>query len=262
MVWFIVSGILGGLANPTLNNSGAPVYNVLYVPALVRVEAVTLQSWNLIMPVLILGVFVSPIARYHATAPGSRARQQIKWLAFCACLFAVFLVGFTVVSLAADVTSPAAQIFVVLYYSFVAVFPPVTLGLAIVRHRLYDIDLIIRRTLIYSVLTALLALIYVGSVAVLQTLLRPLVGVETELATVASTLAIAALFQPLRRRIQAIIDRRFYRRKYDAQKTLQAFSVRMRDETDIDQLTGDLVQVVEQTLQPVHVSLWLCDVKK
>jgi hypothetical protein len=259
MVWFVVSGVLGGLAHPTLNNIGPPVDNVLYVPVLARVEAVTLQSWNFIMPFLILGVFVSPIARYRATAPGSRARQQITWLAFCACLFAVFLVGFTVVNLAADRNSRAAQLFVVLYYLFVAVFPPITLGLAIVRHRLYDIDVIIRRTFIYSVLTALLALIYVGSVIVLQPLLRPLVGTETELVTVASTLAIATLFQPLRRRIQVVIDRRFYRQKYDAQKTVAAFSARLRDETDLAHLSNDLLNVVQDTLQPAHVSLWLAE---
>jgi cellobiose transport system permease protein len=136
---------------------------------------------------------------------------------------------------------------------------PISIGIAILRSGLWDIDVIIRRTLIYSVLMALLALIYVGSILILQTLLRPLIGTEMQLVTVASTLAIAALFQPLRRRVQRAIDRRFYRRKYDAQKTLVAFSSRLREETDLDRLVGDVVDVVEVNLQPAHVSLWLSE---
>ncbi len=259
MVWFVVYGVLAGLSMPILNRLGPPVDNVLYVPALAPVYAVTLHSWLVIMPFLILGVFLSPIARYRATASGSRARQQIKWLALCAGLFALFLIAYLALYLTANMASPAAQLLGVLYYLFVAVFPPITLGLAVVRHHLYDIDVIIRRTLIYSVLTALLSLIYVGSIVVLQTVLRPLVGAETELATVASTLAIFALFQPLRRRIQRTIDRRFYRRKHDAQKRLAAFSARLREETDLVHLSNDLIAVVQDTMQPVHVSLWLRD---
>jgi hypothetical protein len=138
---------------------------------------------------------------------------------------------------------------------------PVSIAISILRYRLWDIDIIVRRTLIYGTLTAILAFLYWGGIVVLQRLMTPLIGRESPLAIVASTLAIAALFQPLSRRIQNVIDRRFYRRKYDAQRTLQAFSQRMRDETNLDQLTGDVIGVVQETLQPEHVSLWLREAK-
>jgi hypothetical protein len=136
---------------------------------------------------------------------------------------------------------------------------PLSIGVAILRHRLWDVDTAINRTVVYGALTASLALVYLGGVAATQAIFRALTGQEQQpqLAIVVSTLVIAALFNPLRRRIQSFIDRRFYHRKYDARKTLEAFSATLRDETDLDALGADLVNAVRETMQPTHVSLWL-----
>jgi hypothetical protein len=143
-------------------------------------------------------------------------------------------------------------------YQMAMVMIPLAIGIAILRHRLFDIDVIIRRTLIYSVLTAVLGLAYLGSVLVLQGVFQALTGEgQSPLVVVLSTLAIAALFGPVRRRVQAAIDRRFYRRRYDAARTLAGFGASARDETNLDALTERLVGVVDETLRPASVSLWL-----
>jgi len=136
---------------------------------------------------------------------------------------------------------------------------PVSVGIAIMRYRLYDIDVLINRTLVYGTLTVMLALVYFGGVAATQAILQTLTSQEElpQLAIVVSTLVIAALFTPLRRRTQSFIDRTFYRRKYDAAKILEAFSAKQRQETDLDMLSEDLTSVVRETMQPAHVSLWL-----
>jgi len=134
---------------------------------------------------------------------------------------------------------------------------PIAVGIAVLKYRLYEIDIIINRALVYVSLTATLVALYLGGVVLLQRLFVLLTGQRSTLAVVASTLLIAALFNPLRRRIQSFIDRRFYRSKYDARKTLEAFSAKLRDETDMEALSGDLVRVVRETMQPAHVSLWL-----
>jgi hypothetical protein len=180
-------------------------------------------------------------------------RQQLKWLAA-----------------AAAVLPLASASGVVLYYlgydsiaGYFAVFSIVPIflaaGYAILRYRLYDIDFIINRALVYGLLTAMLLAVYFGGVATTQAVFRALTGQEQfpQLAVVISTLAIAALFNPLRRRVQASIDRLFYRKKYDAAKTLEGFSAKLRDETDLDELNHNLVSLVRETMQPEHVSLWL-----
>ena len=186
--------------------------------------------------------------RYRRAA--GRERQQIKWFAYAAAGFLTTLV----VSIYLPF-GPITYVPVVLAAPLV----PVAVGIAILRYRLYDIDVIINRTLVYGALTATLALIYFGGVTATQELFGALTGQEQQpqLTVVVSTLVIAALFIPLRRRIQSFIDRRFYRRKYDAAKTLEAFSAKLRDETDLDALSEDLVGVVRMTMQPTHVSLWL-----
>ena len=180
-------------------------------------------------------------------------RQQLKWFAYAAAVMLGLLFLF----------APWAWILPV-WLGFplgVAGFSaiPVAVGIAVLRYRLYEIDRIINRTLVYGLLTAILVGIYFGGVTATQALLRTLTGQEDlpQLVVVASTLVIAALFNPLRRRIQSFIDRRFYRRKYDARKTLEAFSTKLRDETDLETLRGDLVGVVRETMQPAHVSVWL-----
>jgi uncharacterized membrane protein len=184
-------------------------------------------------------------------------RQQTKWIILGLSLIVLEgIVGVIIVAF----TQPARPLLAAVgtnLFTILRTMVAVTCGIAILRYRLWDVDPILNRVLVYGVLTALLAAIYFGSVVLLQRLLTPLIGGNDQLTIVGSTLAIAALFQPLRRRIQQMIDRRFYRRKYDAQQTLQAFSAKLRDETDLDELTADLVQVVDDTLQPSHVSLWL-----
>jgi len=172
-------------------------------------------------------------------------RQQLKWFVYAVALFAlvfppsVFVLG-------------DGRLIV-----FLLPLVPVAAGIAILRHRLFDIDVVINRTLVYVSLTVLLVATYFGGVVGLQAALRALTGQESQFAVVASTLAIAALFGPLRRRLQALVDRRFYRRKYDAAKTLEAFGSRLREETRLDDLSDDLVSVVTRTVQPAHASLWL-----
>jgi hypothetical protein len=135
----------------------------------------------------------------------------------------------------------------------------IAMSIAILKYRLYEIDILFNRTLVYGSLTVLLAAVYFGGVATVEAIFRALTGQEQQpqLAIVISTLVIAALFNPLRRRIQGFIDRRFYRRKYDVRKTLEAFSAKLRNDTDLDALSDDLVGVVRETMQPAHVSLWL-----
>jgi hypothetical protein len=183
-------------------------------------------------------------------------RQQIKWPAFVAVVAGVgTLLYDTAISEAIGLRWLEWAGYVVVVAALVSF--PISIGIAILRYRLYEIDILINRTLVYGSLTATLVALYFGGIVVLQRVFVLLTGQQSTLAVVASTLLIAALFTPLRRRIQSFIDRRFYRRKYDARKTLKAFSSHMRDETDLEALSDDLVGVVRETMQPAHVSLWL-----
>jgi hypothetical protein len=189
-------------------------------------------------------------------------RQQTKWVVFGV---AVAIVGTlaTIFTVEAAVDLPPTDVgqrmLSKLLMNASGLMIPLSIGVAVLRSRLFDIDVVINRTLVYGSLTIMLLLVYFGGVTATQALFSALTGQQElpQLAVVASTLAIAALFNPLRRRVQAFIDRRFYRRKYDARKTLEAFTGRLREETDLNTLSGDLVGAVRETMQPAHVSLWL-----
>jgi hypothetical protein len=198
-----------------------------------------------------LAAVISLFARFRRVRGDER--QQIKWFAYATALtlFWTFLVeGIPDTNRLFEAVTAVLSLLVIPSI-------PIAAGIAIFKYRLYDIDQIINRTLVYVALTGTLVAVYVGSVVLLQTLFRSLTGGESTLAIVASTLAIAALFNPLRRGIQAFIDRRFYRNRYDAAKTLEAFSSKLRDETDLDRLGEELVSVVRGTMQPTHARLWL-----
>jgi hypothetical protein len=221
------------------------------------VLAATGSLGNGVLPVAVLISISSTIVRFRRS--GGRERLQLKWVVYTAALTAAaFLVSFVLPEPVPQAVEDA--VFFLGVAAFAAI--PVAAGVAILRHRLYDIDVLINRTLVYGSLTLSLAAVYVGAVASLQGLFRALTGQESQLAVVASTLMIAALFGPLRRRVQGFIDRRLYRRKYDAARTLEAFSTRLRDETDLETLNRDLVGVVSETVQPAHARLWLRDAKE
>jgi hypothetical protein len=189
-------------------------------------------------------------------------RQQLKWFAYAALLFVAVVVVTSMFFEALQPLDPGAlyplDLFFGVPYALAAAAIPVAAGIAILKYRLYDIDILIRRTLVYGVLTGLLALVYLGVVVALQALFTLLTGAQrSELVTVISTLVIAALFVPLRKRLQAAIDRRFYRRGYDAARTLAAFGASLRDEVNLDELSARLISVVDDTMQPEQVSLWI-----
>jgi hypothetical protein len=215
-----------------------------------------------LLPLCMLASALSLVLRYRRS--GGEERQQIKWIAFAASVVVVVYViamiaSFVVPAESSWTTAGSVWWLNLLIYAVLSSFTmvPIAIGFAVLKYRLYDIDIVINRTLVYGTLTATLVALYFGGIVVLQRVFVALTGEKSTVAVVASTLLIAALFNPLRRRIQGFIDRRFYRRKYDARKTLESFSAKLRDETNLDALSDDLVGVVRETMQPAHVSLWL-----
>jgi hypothetical protein len=249
--WFVSQALAPG---PMVNAGYESLDNPYGIEALGGILKVAGAVSSFLLLVTVLASVFSIVIRFRR-ARGDE-RRQIKWVAYAGAVVALVLV----LQLAVEAALPETDVLVNvlnlgLVVSFIGV--PIAAGIAILKYRLYEIDTIINRTLVYGGLTALLVLVYVVCVVCLQLVFRAITGSDSQLAVVASTLAIAALFDPLRRRIQTLVDRRFYRHKYDARKTLEAFAARLRDETDLDALSGELVTVVRETVQPAGVSLWL-----
>ena len=243
---FLISGLFASGLSPF-----APTFNPFAVGGVIGDVFTGIRDVRMrVFLIAVISAALSLVFRFHRA--GGTERQQIKWLAYAAVLFgsiiSIGVLGYE------DLFSRTLSTLLVAV-GFAGLY--IAVGVAILRHHLYAIDVVINRTLVYGSLTAVLAAVYLGGVLVLQYAFRALTGEESQFAVVASTLIIAALFIPLRRRIQSFIDRRFYRRKYDAAKTLEAFSAKLRDETDLDALRSDLVGVVRETMEPAHVSLWL-----
>jgi hypothetical protein len=228
------------------------IFLVFILDSVVRPPAFLSQAAASLAPlgaaligILFTAVLSAQIYRYLRVS-GPVERVQTRWFLFG---LVVAFVPLTIVEMVYPLPAELDQLF------FLAL--PLGIGFSVLRYRLFDIDVIIRKTLVYTVLTALLALVYFGSVVLLQSLLRGLTGQASPVAIVVSTLVIAALFTPLRGRVQGAIDRRFYRRSYDAARTLAAFGAVARDEVDLGRLTSHLLATVEDTVQPAHISLWL-----
>jgi len=241
----LVVAVLGALADTLFVEGAGKIDNPIGIEGLSFVEDLPVFAvLNGLLGVGIVGAVASVVVRYRRS--GGLEREQMKWFVYAAALL-----------LAAPVGDSLPEIVSNVLLGVVLIALPTAIGIAVLRHHLYDIDILINRTLVYGSLTVTLVALYVGGIVLLQRLFVLLTGEQSTLAVVASTLLIAALFTPFRRRIQSFIDRRFYRRKYDARKTLEAFSVKLRDETDLESLNNELVGVVRETMQPAHVSLWL-----
>ena len=256
VAWVGICGVSLGAATEALRpgplETFASIDNPFGVDAAI-LDLIRSAAPRLVLAAL-LGALLSLIVRLVRSQ--GEERQQVKWFVAAAVRGFLTLFGISLLSseLGIDLGGLGNWIWAIVGASL-----PLAIGLAILKYRLYEIDIIINRALVYGLLTATLALVYLGGVAATEAIFRSLTSQEQQpqLVIVASTLVIAALFSPLRRSIQSFIDRRFYRRRYDARKTLEAFSVTLRDETDLDALNDDLVGVVRETMQPAHASLWL-----
>jgi hypothetical protein len=227
------------------------VQNPLGIDAL-RIPLAVLSSVSAVVPaVCLLGAVASQVLRLRRAR--GEERQQIKLVAYAIVMVPVLVI---VSQFLIPQGSSENQWVEFAVNVIAASVIPVSIGIAILRYRLFDIDRVINRTLVYGALTAVLAALYVGSVFAFQAVIGPFTS-ESDVAVAGSTLIVAALFRPLRTRVQAFIDRRFYRRRFDAQRTLERFGDHLRDEVNMNALTGQLTAVVADTMQPVHVSLWL-----
>ncbi len=225
-----------------------------YVPAFRSLPAADTISTFLLLPAIVAMLAVQAYRYRRISTP--RERSQTRWVLYGTVVgLGTFLLLLIVTGVTGFWQSPWS-VLVWTAVNVVVTVIPITFGVAMLRSNLWDIDVVIRRTTIYAVLTALLGLVYFGSVVVLQQFLTPITG-DSAPAVVLSTLLIAALFLPLRRRVQDVIDRRFFRRKYDAEKVLAQFAATARDETDLDALTAELVRVIQETMQPERVGVWL-----
>jgi uncharacterized membrane protein YhdT len=252
-VAFIVVGVLlGAFSSGPLSDLG-PIQNPLGIVSLADIySAILYTTFSVLLVAVISSVFV------RLRRAGGVEHQQIKWFAYAVAANAIAVVVAYVIPGLIETPLWFERVGFALNNIVIPAIP-IAIGIAILRYRLYDIDILINRTLVYGSLTLMLALVYFGGVTATQVVFTALTGQEEQpqLTIVVSTLLIAALFTPFRHRIQSFIDRRFYRRKYDAAKTLEAFSAKLRTETDLDALSDDLVGVVRETMQPEHVSLWL-----
>jgi hypothetical protein len=252
VAYVLVGALLAAFSPGAYLGALGPIRNPLGIEGLTEFYKAVLYTMS---PALFIAAVFSLLVRLRRAV--GVERQQLKWLAYAAGGLAIVSI-LLISTIALD--TPRWYEWVA-NAILVAVTPgvPIAIGIAILRYRLYDIDLLINRTLVYASLTAMLLAVYFGGVTATQAILQTFTGREElpQLAIVVSTLVIAALFNPLRRRVQALVDRRFYRRKYDAAKILEAFGSRLRDETDLDALSGDLVGVATRAVQPAHVSLWL-----
>jgi PAS domain S-box-containing protein len=251
--WLVGVVIVTGTVSVALWPETAAGFDLVNHPLGIEVATDTMNPVETILYALGLVAAASLLVRLRRSM--GVERQQLKWFAYAVAVLATSAILAYVVSESVRVVWLGWASFMLVIASVVGL--PVAVGIAILRYRLYNIDLLLNRTLVYGALTAVLAAVYFGSIVLFQALFRAFTGQESQVAVVVSTLAIAALFTPLRLRIQSFIDRRFYRRKYDARKTLEAFSAKLRIETDLDALSSELIDVIRETMQPTRVSLWL-----
>jgi len=254
-LWLAVAGIVAfvvgtGFGAPTIGDSNVP--NPFAVPGSLGEVLGALQEAFPLVIVAALVALVSVVVRFRRSR--GIEREQVKWVLYAAALVGVGLVAQLPIFMVMPPDAAANASNAVATSAFACV--PVAIGIAILRYRLYDIDVLIRRTLVYGATSGAIAFAFFGGIVVLQAVLRPITS-GSELAVAISTLASFALFQPVRGHIQRAVDRRFYRAKYDAEHTVDAFAARLRDDVDLDSLQGELLEAVTETLQPAHASVWI-----